>query len=269
MINVGIAGAAGRMGRLLVKAACEHPELQVTAAWDIAGNPALGQDAGQLAGVAPLGVALVDSPEKGLAACDLAIDFTVPEATQHLAGLAQAMGKFLVVGTTGLNPSQVESLRQAGKKTGVVYATNFSTGVNLLWILARKAAAILGDQFDAEIVEFHHNMKKDAPSGTAVTLLEAICQGKGLDPQTSVRHGREGLVGSRTKAEVGMHAVRAGDIVGDHIALFAGPGERLEIRHQAHSRETFARGAARAAAWVSRQKPGFYHISDVLGLSEL
>jgi 4-hydroxy-tetrahydrodipicolinate reductase len=150
----------------------------------------------------------------------------------------------------------------------VVYATNFSMGINLLWVLARRAAEVLGPQFDAEIIEAHHNMKKDAPSGTALTLLEAICRGRGLDPDKSIRHGRQGLTGPRSPGEVGMHAVRAGDIVGEHLALFAGPGERLELKHQAHSRDTFARGAVRAAAWLKQQPAGFYHMADVLGLEE-
>jgi 4-hydroxy-tetrahydrodipicolinate reductase len=269
MIKVGIAGAGGKMGRALVRAVVEHPELQLASAWEAPGNALLGQDAGQLAGLEKAGVTVLGSAAEALALCDLAIDFTAPEATVALVGLAEKAGKPLVIGTTGLTPVQLEQLQSAGRKIGMVYATNYSAGVNLLWALARKAAAVLGDQFDAEIVEFHHNMKKDSPSGTANTLLEAVCQGKGLDPVKAVRHGRDGMVGARTRDEVGMHAVRGGDIVGDHIVLFAGPGERLEIKHQMHSRDTLARGAVRAAAWLSRQKPGFYHVSDVLGLSTL
>jgi len=266
VIRVGIAGAAGKMGRALVRATAEHSDLTLGAAWERSGHAALGQDAGELAGAAHLGVALSAAETIRLEACDVLIDFTAPEPTVELAQKAAQAGRALVIGTTGLKAEQIETLRAAAQKVPVIYATNFSMGVNLLWQLARQTAAALGEAFDIEIIEAHHNLKKDAPSGTAVTLYEEVCRGRGLDPAQAARHGREGLVGARTKSEVGMHAVRGGDIVGDHTVLFAGPGERLELRHQAHTRDTFARGAARAAGWLAGKPAGWYRVADVLGL---
>jgi 4-hydroxy-tetrahydrodipicolinate reductase len=267
MITVGIAGAAGRMGCALVRAVAERPDLRLARAWERAGHPAAGQDAGTLAGLGPLGVALAAGERPDLAGCQVIIDFTVPAASASLAPRAAEAGSALVVGTTGLAAGQVEVLRAASARVPVIYATNFSVGVNLLWQLARLTAAALGESFDAEIIEAHHNQKADAPSGTAVTLFEEVCRGRGLDPATAARHGRQGQVGPRTRAEVGLHAVRGGDIVGDHTVLFAGPGERLELKHQAHSRDTFAKGAARAAAWVAGRPAGWYRVADVLGLN--
>ncbi|MEW6517040.1 MAG: 4-hydroxy-tetrahydrodipicolinate reductase [candidate division FCPU426 bacterium] len=266
MITVGIAGAAGKMGRALVRAVAEQGQFKLASAWERPGESHVGQDAGLVAGINSLGVPIAAAPAPG--ACQVVIDFTAPEATLALldAGLSRECA--LVVGTTGLTPEQLDQLRAAGRSRPVVYATNYSLGVNLLWALARQAAAVLGPAFNAEIIEAHHNQKKDAPSGTAVTLLEAICHGRGLDPKRHAVYGREGLVGPRPQDEVGVHAVRGGDIVGDHIALFAGPGERLELRHQLHSRDTLARGAVRAAAWIHGQPPGFYGMAEVLGLEK-
>lgn len=267
MITVGIAGAAGRMGRALVRAAAEHGQLKVAAAWERPGEAHVGQDAGVVAGLNPLSVPIADHPQAAFQNCQVLIDFTAPEATLALVAAARGKSSALVIGTTGLTPQQLEQVRAAGAVVPLVYATNYSLGVNLLWALARQAAAVLGPAFDAEIIEAHHNQKKDAPSGTAVTLLEAICQGRGLDPKRHACYGRQGLTGARPQDQVGVHAVRGGDIVGDHIALFAGPGERLELRHQLHTRDTLARGAVRAAAWIHGQKPGCYGMADVLGLS--
>jgi 4-hydroxy-tetrahydrodipicolinate reductase len=267
MITVGIAGAAGKMGQALVRAVAEHEQLSLAAAWERPGEAHVGQDAGWVAGAGSLSVPIADSPQAALRACQVVIDFTAPEATLALLDAARAQRCALVIGTTGFSAEQLERLRGYGGALPIVYATNFSLGVNLLWALARQAAAILGPAFDAEIIEAHHNQKKDAPSGTALTLLEAICQGRGLDPKRHARFGRQGQSGARPRDEIGVHAVRAGDIVGDHTVLFAGPGERLELRHQAHSRDTFARGAARAAAWIHGQAPGCYSLAEVLGLA--
>jgi len=269
VIKVGIAGAAGKMGRALVRAVTDHNALTLAAAWESKGHACLGQDAGQLAGIGALKVELSDAVAGDIKACEVIIDFTAPEATIAITREAVSAGRALVIGTTGLSDKQIAMIRKAGEQIPIVYATNFSTGVNLLWALARQAARILGEAYDVEIIESHHNMKKDAPSGTALTLLEAVCQGRGLDPKQVARYGRQGMVGARQKQEIGVHAVRAGDIVGEHSALFAGTGERLELKHQAHSRDTFARGAARAAAWVTTQPAGFYHMSDVLGLKSM
>ncbi len=267
-MRVGIAGAAGKMGQALIKSVKEHPELTLGAAWERPDHPSLGQDAGLLAGQDRMNIILSDDMRSALSECEVVIDFTAPKATMTLVEAALPAGRSLVIGTTGFSAHQLSGLQEAARKISVVYATNFSIGINLLWVLARRAAEVLGPRFDAEIIEAHHNMKKDAPSGTALTLLEAICKGQGLDPDKCVRHGRQGWTGPRSPGEVGMHAVRAGDIIGEHLALFAGPGERLELKHQAHSRDTFARGAVRAAAWLGQRPAGFYHMADVLGLEE-
>ncbi len=268
MKRVGIAGAAGRMGRALVSMVLKHPGLTLAAAWERPGHPLLGSDAGELAGVERAGVALAAGPEAVIANCEVVIDFTAPEATVALARLAVSNKCSLVVGTTGLNEEQKKVLQWAAENVGVIYSANFSLGVNLLSLLVEQAAAILDANYDIEIVEAHHNQKKDAPSGTAIMLYNAACSGRELDSATAARHGREGLTGVRTQAEIGMHAVRGGDIVGDHTVLFAGPKERLEFKHQAHSREVFAGGAVRAAAWLCGQKHGWYSMADVLGLAK-
>jgi 4-hydroxy-tetrahydrodipicolinate reductase len=199
----------------------------------------------------------------------LVIDFTAPEATLALARAAASRGKAMVIGTTGFSAQDLSTLKQATEKIGVVYATNFSTGVNLLWLLSRLAAQVLTSAYDVEIIEAHHNQKKDAPSGTAITLLEQISAGLGVNPAEVAKHGRQGMVGARPQKEIGLHAVRGGDIIGDHTVLFAGRSERLELKHQAHSRDTLAQGAARAADWLVKQPAGWYDMADVLGLKKL
>ncbi len=267
MNPVGIAGAAGRMGQALIRAVAEHPQLTLAAAWEKPGHDRLGQDAGSVAGLAPAGVEVRAADRIPWRNIRVAMDFTAPAATLALAEAARRERCALVIGTTGFQAGELEQLRAAAAEIPVVYATNFSTGINVLWKLARVAAAALGESYDAEIIEAHHRHKKDAPSGTAMTLYQEVCRAKGLDPATAARHGRQGLTGERTASEVGLHAIRAGDIVGDHTLVLAGPGERLEIKHQAHSRETLARGAARAAAWVLQQPPGWYGMAEVLGLN--
>ncbi len=266
MTKIGVAGAAGRMGRALIRAVMGHPQLTLGAAWEMKGHALIGQDAGTLAGLEANGILLGEDNQKALDHCDIIIDFTTPEVTMQTMILAVAKGKGMVIGTTGLSPEQHQTMQKAAQSIPIVYATNFSTGINLLWSLVTQAAQILGEEYNVEIIEAHHNMKKDAPSGTALTLLERLCEAKGLDPSEAAQYGREGLIGPRAKNEVGIHALRAGDIVGDHLVLFAGPGERLELKHQAHSRDTFAQGAVRAAHWLSAKVPGLYHMSDVLNL---
>jgi 4-hydroxy-tetrahydrodipicolinate reductase len=266
MKRIGIAGASGKMGRVLVRKVMEHPELTLAAAWERPGHAALGADAGVLAGMDAAGILVADSPQEAVAKCDVIIDFTAPAPTVELAQLAAGYACNLVIGTTGLNEAQLQVLQHVAQKRGVVYAVNFSLGVNLLAILAERAAAALGFNYDIEIVEAHHNQKKDAPSGTALTLYQAVCRGRGLDPASAARHGREGLAGVRTQSEIGLHAVRGGDIVGDHTILFAGPGERLEFKHQAHTRDVFAAGAVGTAAWLAGKSAGWYSMADVLGL---
>lgn len=198
--------------------------------------------------------------------CDAVIDFSFHNATAEIATLCADRGKALIIGTTGHAEAERAVILKAAGKIPVVWASNYSTGVNALFWLTRKAAEILGPEFDLEVVEMHHRMKKDAPSGTAATLGEILLEARGLQAKQALRHGREGIVGERTKTEIGMHSLRGGDVVGDHTVIFANDGERLELTHKASSRDTFANGALRAAQWVVSQKPGLYSMQDVLGL---
>lgn len=266
MIRVVITGAAGRMGRMLVAAVAADPDFSLAGATELSGSEFLGQDAGRLAGVAELGVKLQDAltPDM-LRQADAIIDFSTGDVLNN-ATLAAEAGLAIVIGTTALTDDDraaVRGLAEQGAR--IVLSSNYSVGVNLLFHLSSIAAKLLGDDFDMEIVEAHHNKKKDAPSGTAVRLAEVLCEAAGRGKEDLV-YGREGLVGARTKREIGVHAIRGGDIVGDHTVLFAGEGERVELTHKASSRMTFAKGALRAAKWLETAKPGLYDMQDVLGL---
>ncbi len=197
---------------------------------------------------------------------DVVIDFSFHDATLSVAQLCADRKKALVIGTTGHNEAEQQAIRDVAKQIPMVWASNYSTGVNALFWLTRKAAEILGPDFDLEVVEMHHRLKKDAPSGTATTLGEILAEVRGSQLKELARHGRQGVVGERTRAEIGMHAVRGGDVVGDHTVMFATNGERVELTHKASSRDTFANGALRAAAWVVGKPPGVYSMQDVLGL---
>jgi 4-hydroxy-tetrahydrodipicolinate reductase len=207
-----------------------------------------------------------DDIAAGLTRCDLVIDFSSHAATRSLLEIAVAQRKPVVLGTTGHTPEEKKHLLALAAQVPCVWAGNFSVGVNLLFALTRRAAAVLGSDYDAEVIEMHHRFKKDAPSGTAARLLEIILEERKLDA-TALRHGREGITGERTRSEVGIHALRGGDVVGDHTVMFAALGERLELTHRASDRGIFARGALRAAQWVVTQKPGVYDMQDVLGLT--
>jgi 4-hydroxy-tetrahydrodipicolinate reductase len=206
-----------------------------------------------------------DDPSTKLDGCDVIIDFSSPHATRSLLELAAARHKPIVIGTTGHTAAEKQSLLQLAAKVPCVWAGNFSVGVNLLFALTRRATAALGADYDTEVVEMHHRFKKDAPSGTAARLLEIILEERKLN-SSALRHGRSGITGERQPTEVGVHALRGGDVVGDHTVIFATLGERIEITHRAGDRAIFARGAIRAAEWVIRQKPGVYDMQDVLGL---
>ena len=211
----------------------------------------------------------IDQGDDFLAAlpgCDAVIDFSHPALTEGIAKACVAAGKILVIGTTGHSDAQVAAIREAAKSIPIVFAPNFSVGVNTLFWLTRKAAEILGPEFDLEVMEMHHRLKKDSPSGTAKRLAEILAEVRGLQYNQDVRHGREGIVGERTRAEIGMHAVRGGDVVGDHTVIYANIGERVELTHKASSRDTFARGSVRAAKWAASQSAGLYDMQDVLGL---
>lgn len=212
------------------------------------------------------GLDVGDDLAAALPACDAVIDFTHADSTVAVAEACAAVGKILVIGTTGHNDADRARISEISKKIPVVFAPNFSVGVNTLFWLTRKATEILGPDFDLEVVEMHHRLKKDSPSGTARRLAEILAEVRELDYDKNVMHGREGMVGERQKTEIGMHAVRGGDVVGDHTVIYANVGERVELTHKASSRDTFAKGALRAARWAQGQKPGLYDMQDVLGL---
>ena len=266
MIRTVIVGAAGRMGRRLVALTAEDAELKLTAAIEAAGNPLLGQDAGTLAGVRALGVPVTADLRQAAAAADVVIDFSSREVAVANAKTVLGAGGALVLGTTGLTEADKAAVFAAARGGRLIYAPNFSVGMNLMFAVAAQMAKVLGDDYDVEIVEIHHNQKVDAPSGSAVRLAEGIAAARGLDYARDTVHGRRGQVGKRRQAEIGMHAVRGGDVVGDHTVMFATGGERLELTHRASSRDTFAKGALRAAKFLAAAKPGTYEMRQVLGL---
>ena len=243
MTRVIITGSKGRMGEALIARAKSMPDVE------IAGQIDQGDDLGAVIG-------------RG----DVVVDFSLHSATPGIAELCAKHRKALVVGTTGHSEKEKSAIANRQSAIPIVWSSNFSTGVNTLFWLTRKAAEILGPEFDLEIVEMHHRMKKDAPSGTAKSLAEILADVRKQQLDKVARHGRVGIVGERTAAEIGIHSLRGGDVVGDHTVIFANAGERLELTHKAASRETFATGALRAAQWAVKQKPGWYDMQDVLGL---
>lgn len=264
-MKIGIVGAAGRMGRMLVAAVQAADGAELAGGTEAASHPNMGEDLGLLADGEAAGVALTSDPRALFDACDAVIDFTVPTATAAHAALAAETGTVLVVGTTGMDDGQQGAVDAAAEKAPVVQAANFSVGINVLLGLVEKTASILPDAYDIEIVEMHHHHKVDSPSGTALALGEAAAAGRDVDLNDVACKARDGIIGARPRGEIGFATLRGGDVVGDHTTMFAGPGERLEITHKASSREVFANGAVRAAMWGSSQKPGKYSMKDVLG----
>jgi len=265
--RIVICGAAGRMGRRLVALAREDAALQVAGAVEHAGHATLGEDVGVVAGVGSLGVTITSDLAAALPGANVVIAFVnEPAASMEQAQLCARAGIALVVGTTGLSADQEKDFRREAAAIPVVKASNFSVGVAVLVHLIEEAAALLGPSFDCEIIEAHHTRKKDAPSGTALSLAQAAARARGWKLDEVARHGREGIVGERPAKEIGLHAVRAGDIVGQHTVLFGGTGETVELVHRAQSRDTFAMGALRAAKWVIGRPPGVYDMRDVLDL---
>jgi len=266
--KIGIVGAAGRMGRMLVRTVHETPGCVVAGATERAGDAAIGADAGELAGVGPIGVALTDNSAVMFAAVDVVIDFTAPAATAAHAALAAEAGCALVAGTTGLEAEHRAALDAAAQKVPVVWAPNMAAGVNLLFALTEQVARALDADYDIEIVEMHHRHKVDAPSGTALALGEAAARGRNVDLAEVRESGRDGITGARERGAIGFASLRGGDVVGDHTVVFAGGGERIELTHKAASRELFANGAVRAARWAAGKPAGFYGMKDVLGLTD-
>ncbi len=268
MQRIAVAGAAGRMGIRVIHAIHSEPRAVLSAALEARGHDALGKSVRELAAVPCPELPLTDNVAQVFANSDLMIDFTVPQATAANVQAALEAGKSMVIGTTGLDEAQIEDLKKASQKIPLVFAPNMSVGMNLMFKLAQDMARVLGDDFAMEIVEAHHDQKKDAPSGSALKLIEGLAKARGWDPKEVCAHGRQGQVGKRPKNQIGVSVIRGGDIVGDHTVYFIGQGERLELTHRAYSRDTFAKGAVRAALWLEDKKPGLYTMQDVLGLTD-
>ena len=263
-----VVGAAGRMGRTLIKAVAETQGCVLSAAIERPGSPAIGQDAAVLAGLPASGVLVTDDALPAFVEAEGVLDFTSPEASVAFAGLAAQARITHVVGTTGLEPGHLARLEAAARHAAIIRSGNMSLGVNLLAALVRKVAATLGTDWDIEIAEMHHRMKVDAPSGTAVLLGEAAAEGRGVDLAQARVAVRDGQVGARPAGAIGFAALRGGTVVGDHKVIFAGAGERLELAHVAEDRSLFAQGAVKAALWGRGRKPGLYSMADVLGLDK-
>jgi 4-hydroxy-tetrahydrodipicolinate reductase len=263
---IAVHGAAGRMGRAVTEVVLDDAKAELKAAVEHAGHAALGQDAAVLAGRAPVGLALSADLGAALQQAQVVIDFSGPEATRVLLERCAQARVPAVVGTTGMDAACRAALEALARVAPAVYAPNFSVGVNIFWALCERAVELAGEEFDLEIVEMHHRRKVDAPSGTALRMAEVVAKARGLAKERALVAGRSGLVGARRRDEIGMHALRGGDVVGDHTLVLAGPGEMLELTHRAHSREIFARGAVRAAHWVVGKPAGLYDMTDVLGL---
>lgn len=265
-VKVIVTGAAGRMGRMLVRAISEAKDMELAGATERPGSECIGRDAGEVAGIETLGVAIT-SDINTINGADVIIDFTAPEATLAHATFAAANGIGMVIGTTGFTPVKLGDLQTILLETPTVMAANYSVGVNLALNLIRQAAEVLGPDYDAEIYEAHHKHKVDAPSGTALAMGRSLAEGRGVDLERMAVYAREGITGARKPGTIGFSVVRAGSIVGDHKAMFISDEERIEIGHVAADRMVFARGAVRAACWLNSQKPGWYDMRDVLGLN--
>jgi 4-hydroxy-tetrahydrodipicolinate reductase len=267
MQRIAVMGAAGRMGKILIEAVGQAEGAQLSAAVDRPDSSLIGADAGELAAQGKIGVTLAGDVNAVLDQFDVLIDFTHPSVTLKNLEVCRQAGKAMVIGTTGFSPEEKQLLSEAAKQIPIVFAANYSVGVNLCLKLLDTAARVLGDDVDIEIIEAHHRHKVDAPSGTALRMGEVVANALGRDLQKVAVYGREGQTGARERETIGFATVRAGDVVGDHTVLFAADGERVEITHKASSRMTFAKGAVRAAQWLQGQSAGLYDMQDVLGLN--
>ncbi|MGZ5863657.1 MAG: 4-hydroxy-tetrahydrodipicolinate reductase [Methyloceanibacter sp.] len=265
-MKIAVLGAAGRMGQALTRAVVATPGCVLVAALETKSSPAIGRDAGEIAGLAPLGVAVTDDPLPVFASVDGVLDFTIPAATVAFAALAAQARIVQVIGTTGLSEDDLAKLDAAARHATIVKAGNMSLGVNLLAGLTARVAQILDADFDIEIVEMHHRHKRDAPSGTSLMLGEAAARGRGVSLKDKAVRSRDGDVGPRRVGDIGFAAMRGGDVVGEHRVVFAGEGERIELAHIATDRGINARGAVKAALWGRGKEPGLYSMADVLGL---
>ena len=263
-VKIAVAGASGRMGRALIEAVAQAPDMALAAALELKGNPRVGKDAGELVGT-PCGVTISDDPVKALAGCDAFIDFTRPEGTLEYLAQCARQNVRMVIGTTGFGEEQRKTIVDAARGLSIAMAPNFSVGVNVMFRLLDVAARSLAKGYDVEILEAHHRHKVDAPSGTALRMGEVVAQALGRDLKRTAIYGREGVTGERKDETIGFATVRGGDLVGDHTVMFIGAGERLEVTHRASSRANYAAGALRAARFLMSKQNGLYDMADVLG----
>ncbi|SRR6266540_2816367 len=267
MVDVVIAGAAGRMGSRLVDLIREEKDLRLVAALEAPGHPALLKDAGEVAGIGRLDVPITADPEGALGRDRVLIEFSVPDASLGHLRMAARQGSRAVIGTTGFAAAQREEIERLATQIPIFLSPNMSVGVNVAFRVIGEMARLLGEEYDVEVSEMHHRFKKDAPSGTAARMAEILAQALGRDLGTTAVYGRHGLPGERPHAEIGIHSMRGGDVVGEHTVTFAALGERLELTHRSHSRDTFARGALRAARFIAQAAPGLYSMQDILKLA--
>jgi 4-hydroxy-tetrahydrodipicolinate reductase len=267
-MKIGIVGAAGRMGQVLIKACLETEGVELAAAVEHKDSPAVGKDAGEVAGLPRCGLLVQGDVATVIPQVDALIDFTRPEATLANLELCRQHGKYLIIGTTGFTAEQRSQIEQAAAETAIVMAPNFSVGVNLTLKLLETAARVMGEYTDIEIIEAHHRHKVDAPSGTALRMGEVVAKTLGRDLKDCAVYGREGITGERDRKTIGFATIRAGDVVGEHTVMFADVGERVEISHKASSRMTFAKGAVRAALWLEGKRTGLFDMQDVLELKD-
>ncbi|KDD78998.1 4-hydroxy-tetrahydrodipicolinate reductase [Glaesserella parasuis] len=268
-LKIGVVGAGGRMGRQLVQAVNNAEGVELGAVFERKGSSLVGADAGELAGIGDLGVTVTDDLASQVNHFDLLIDFTRPEGTLEHIAFCVAHNKKMVIGTTGFDDAGKQAIKSASEKISIVFASNYSVGVNLVFKLLEKAAKVMGDYCDIEVIEAHHRHKVDAPSGTALSMGEHIAKTLGRDLKTHGVFAREGITGERKRDEIGFATIRAGDVVGEHSVWFADEGERVEIAHKASSRMTFANGAVRAAKWLQTKQNGLFDMTDVLDLNNL
>lgn len=266
MIKIAVAGAAGKMGSRITALSKEYEGLELAGAFERKGHADIGKDIGLLTGIGELGLRLSAGVEEIIDKVDLIIDFTSIESTKENLKTASGKGKAMVIGTTGFSKEDLKEIKNLTKTVPCVLASNMSLGVNLLLKVLQDVARVLGDDYDIEIVEAHHRLKKDAPSGTALKMAQVIADAVNRDIEKVAVYSRKGIIGQRTKKEIGIQTVRAGDIVGEHTVMFGGLGERIEITHKASSRDTFARGALKAASWLAGKPAGLFDMQDVLGL---
>ncbi len=264
--GICITGVSGRMGRMLVESVTGDDRLRLVSALERDGHDWIGRDLGTALGGAENGVTVTDDARAAIEAADVVIDFTAPDATVGFAQIASELEKVHVIATTGFDDTHLQAIAEAAKGATIIRAGNMSLGVNLLVQLTRMVAGALGEEFDIEVIEAHHNRKVDAPSGTALMLGEAAAEGRGVSLDTHADRARDGITGEREAGHIGFHAIRGGDIIGEHDVLFAGPGERITLRHIASDRSLFAKGAFKAALWGIDKPPGEYDMLDVLGL---